>query len=136
MKINTTEIQLLNRENISIVPNLPGVYEIYAFSENGEPLVINRFAKKDLQGLLYIGRTINLHNRLYNFLLSSDVKLRTHNHSGALKYKERDIIRKTLKKHSLCFQHIELNENEIKEKEKELLDKYAIEFGEYPLLNT
>ena len=127
------KIKLLNKENISDLPKNSGIYRIFAYSQNFEPIIINRFAKRDKQGLLYIGRTKNLNARLNNFLLSSDINKNTHNHSGALKYKKKDVIRKTLKKHTLYFNFQVLNE--INEEEKKLLDNYSNEFGEYPPLN-
>ena len=126
--------KLLNREKIADLPENPGVYRIYAYS-NEEPIEINRFANKDKQGLLYIGRTKNLKARLNNFLLSSDTNKRTHNHSGALKYRNNHIIREALKNHTICFEYFELDEDVIKNKETELLNQYSSLFGEYPPLN-
>ncbi len=126
----------LTAANINRVPLSRGIYQIYA-KLNDEFITINRFCDIDISGKLYIGTTNRqtLRKRLNQFRLSSDENYNTYNHSGALKYKNRPIIKQTLgQNHILFFSYIEVeNPNEL---EMQLLQQYAEQFGEYPPLNT
>ena len=127
---------ILNQGEINQIPELIGIYRIYAKTDQNIPIPITRFCNTDQSGLLYIGRTTgqNLKTRLYQFYASSNVDMLTHNHSGGLKYCNNAIIRQTLgENHSLYFDY-ELNENPT-ELEAQLLQEYIAEFGEYPPLN-
>jgi hypothetical protein len=125
----------LTPENIKRMPYSRGVYRIWAKSENGKPISIHRFCGIDNNGLLYIGRTIDqtLSKRVYQFSASSNISKNTHNHSGAGKYKNSEIIRKTLGEHKLWFDFIETDDP--KTKENELLTEYSLLYGEKPPLN-
>jgi len=125
----------LTKENLVKIPNKHGVYWIYAYDMNGNPIHIQRFAQKDKTGLIYIGRTHKqgLHKRISNFFYTIQKKGSTTNHSGALKYKNRQIIQRHLGKHDLCLKYA-TSENPV-DKENELIKEYAVKFGEYPLLN-
>ncbi len=125
----------LNEQSIKQIPDNIGVYRIFACDENDKPICINRFAKADESGLVYIGRTIkqNLRLRVNNFFYSSLEGGKTKNHSGAIKYKTRNIIKKRLGDHKLKVEYYPCNNP--KEEESKALNKYAQEFGEFPLLN-
>ena len=125
----------LNKLQIKQLPEEPGVYIIYAKSSDGRTISISRFCGVDRRGILYIGRTSkqNLKERVYQFYASSNLKMKTNNHSGGNKYFSNVIIRKTLGEHSL---HFNFEITEVAEvRENELLSKYMTEFGEYPPLN-
>ena len=122
-------------QNIHLIPEEIGVYVIYCLGQDSKRIIISRFAKPDYQGILYIGRTTkqNLRKRVYNFLLSSDIDKKTTNHSGALKYRRNTVIRDKLGFHILYVQY-EVCPDPI-QREKEMLLKYSLEFGELPPLN-
>lgn len=128
-------MNLLTIENLRTVPEKAGVYKIFVYNTDEKPVGINRFAKLDKSGLVYIGRTSKktLKTRLMNFLFASQPTGKTTSHSGALKYREREIIKNTLGKHHLVFEYEVTNDG--KNREIDLLRSYAKEFGEHPLLN-
>src|SRR5690606_8892504 len=96
---------ILNQGEINQIPQLIGIYRIYAKTHNNIPIPITRFCNTDESGLLYIGRTTgqNLRTRLYQFYASSNVEMLTHNHSGGLKYCNNPIIRETLGENHLLY---------------------------------
>lgn len=109
----------------------PGIYRIYWIKENN-PQTIERICKKDTSGLLYIGKTEGtLQNRLNQFRCSA-FKGST-NHSGALKYRKSNALRKLIKENEL-FAIIEPCNNAT-DKEKKELRNYIDQFGEVPPLN-
>lgn len=127
---------ILTKDEISRIPQLIGVYRIYAKTQNNVPIPITRFCGTDHSGLLYIGQTSgqNLRIRLYQFYASSNTEMLTRNHSGGLKYCNNPIIRETLGENHLLYFDYELNEKPNK-REEQLLQEYITEFGEYPPLN-
>lgn len=125
----------LTENNLLNIPKKQGVYKLYALKTNGNRITIQRFAGVDYSGTLYIGQTTrqNLRKRIYNLFATTRENGNTSNHSGGLKYRTSDIIRKTLEVHLLYFD-FEVCENPLN-REKELLKEYAERFGEYPPLN-
>lgn len=125
----------LTQQNINLAPASPGIYRIYAYSNNNIAIPIRKFADTDNSGLIYIGRTVQqtLQIRIYNFYATSRPNARTTNHSGAVKYRAIPIIQQVLGDHYLFFD-FEVCANPV-HREGELLREYACEFGEYPLLN-
>lgn len=123
---------LTTKEEIDInADKKPGIYRIYWIKKN-KPQTINRICKNDTTGLLYIGKTEGtLQNRLNQFRCSA-FKNST-NHSGALKYRRSDALRKLIKENEL-FAVIEPCNNAT-DKEKKELNKYVDQFGEVPPLN-
>ncbi|KAF2081702.1 hypothetical protein [Flavobacterium sharifuzzamanii] len=124
----------LTMENLIQIPSKAGVYRIFAL-RNKLPISINRFAKIDNTGLLYIGQTSGqtLRKRAYNFLATSRSNSNTTNHSGALKYRLLPIIQQILADHKLYFD-FEICENPLF-RERELIGNYKSIFGECPILN-
>jgi len=129
-------MQILNLEEINQVPTKKGVYKIYVKDNQSNLIPINRFCNIDHSGLLYIGRTIkqDLKKRIYQFYASSNVNMLTHNHSGGLKYSKIPIIREALGKNHFLYFDFEPHDYP-KARETELLQDYALIFGEYPPLN-
>jgi len=125
----------LTKENLAKIPDKHGVYWMYAHDLNKNPIHIQRFAKKDKTGLIYIGRTHKqgLRKRISNFFYTIKEASNTTNHSGALKYRNRLIIQSCLGSHNL-YLTFETSETPVV-RENDLLKEYAEEFGEYPLLN-
>jgi len=126
----------LNKNNIKGCPETIGVYKIYAFDDIGIAIPISRFGGVDDSGLLYIGETTkqNLKRRIHNFWMTSRLELNTHNHSGALKYRLNETIRKVLGINHILSFDVEFVEKP-KQREKELLNEYAAIYGEFPPLN-
>ena len=127
-------IHLIER-NLTDIPEELGIYKVFAVSENGHPVPIQRFAGVDPSGILYIGQTTKqtLKKRIYNLLATTRATGKTTNHSGGLKYKTNPIIRQTLVNHML-YVDFEICEFPLK-REKVLLQEYSSIFGEYPPLN-
>jgi len=125
----------LTKENISNVPLELGIYRIWAINKNKRPFSVDRFCGTDKRGLLYIGKTEKqtLRKRLYQFASSANLVMKTHNHSGGMKYFNMEVIQKKLSKYSLWFDYEKTNQP--KEREAELLKIYSKTFGEYPPLN-
>ena len=125
----------LTKENISSVPLELGIYRIWAIDKNKKPLAVNRFCGTDKSGLLYIGKTEKqtLRKRLYQFASSANLEMKTHNHSGGMKYFNLEVIQNKLSKYSLWFDYEKTTQP--KERETELLKDYSKIFGEYPPLN-
>jgi hypothetical protein len=125
----------LTLENLNLVPQVPGVYKIYARSLDGIGIPINRMAAIDTEGLVYIGRTIGqtLQKRLYNFVATARLNSRTTNHPGALKYRTLPVIQQALGRHSLFYEVIVCVDPALVE--NTALADYRRSFGEYPPLN-
>ena len=135
MKAIKNEMKKLDKKEIKLIPESTGIYRVYGKTHENYPIPITRFCNTDKSGLLCIGRTTgqNLKTRLYQFFASSNVDMKTHNHSGGLKYCNNPIIRETLGlKHSLYFDFEETDN--AAEREEELLKEYKFIFGEYPHL--
>jgi hypothetical protein len=127
---------LLTITNLANCPNNFGVYKIFAYNNLNQPIPINRFGGIDKNGLLYIGQTYKqgLPIRIGNFLRVSGAHYKSNNHSGALKYKKNKKVQDVLGRGHKLFYSFEICLNP-KNRENELLNSYAIEFGEYPPLN-
>lgn len=109
----------------------PGLYRIY-WIKKGRPKTICRLNGKDKTGLLYIGQTDGtLRIRLNNFRCSAFLK--STNHSGGLKYRLNNSLKKLIKPDEL-FAEIEPCEGSY-EKETKELNNYSLIFGEVPPLN-
>ena len=110
----------------------PGVYKIYLFNQN--PLTIQRLLKPDESGLIYIGAAekTELIYRLSCFLNTIKNKKQT-NHSAGLKIKSNKNLKKFVTQNTLMYDMVlDLNAKKL---EKNLIEKYKLEFGEVPPLN-
>ncbi|MEO0076037.1 MAG: hypothetical protein ABIK31_08080 [candidate division WOR-3 bacterium] len=114
----------------------PGVYKLIAFDKKENIIPINRFLGTDQNGILYIGKSINLLKRM--------IKLRRGliNPSEAIGH----IATRRIKSIKNILNYIDINTLRIsieytdspesaKKFEATLLDKYTEEFGERPPLN-
>jgi hypothetical protein len=78
----------LTQGNFDKLPDYAGVYKIYAYQKNAyESVIIRRFVKDDITGLVYIGMTHkqSLRLRLKNF----EISLRNEkalNHKAAIEF--------------------------------------------------
>jgi len=109
-----------------------GVYRIYLFNES--PLRIQRFLKTDDSGLIYIGAAekTELVYRLSCFL-NTIKNNKQNNHSAGFKVKTNKNLNSFITNNTLMYDVIiDLNAKKI---EKNLIEKYKLEFGEVPPLN-
>jgi DNA gyrase/topoisomerase IV subunit B len=109
-----------------------GVYRIYLFNES--PLKIQRFLKTDDSGLIYIGAAekTELVYRLSCFL-NTIKNNKQNNHSAGFKVKTNKNLNSFITNNTLMYDVIiDLNAKKI---EKNLIEKYKLEFGEVPPLN-
>lgn len=135
MNLGRLFMYVVSLNAIRQIPDDFGIYKIYAYTFDNKPIVIQRFAKADESGLIYIGHASRqfIKKRLENFEMTARKNSNTTNHSGALKYRSIHIISKILGAHILCFEYEICNNPKLKE--KELLFKYRTIFGDTPLLN-
>lgn len=124
----------LTIENIKLDESLksPGVYKIYLFNQN--PLTIQRLLKPDKSGLIYIGAAekTELIYRLSCFL-NTIKNEKQNNHSAGFKVKTNENLKSFLAQNTLMYDVIlDLNAKKL---EKNLIEKYKLEFGEVPPLN-
>lgn len=124
----------LNFENISHL-HIKGIYKIYLCDNDGKPKLINRVAKSDSTGLIYIGasykQTIGV--RLKNFLNTMNQNRSTNNHTAGNKISNNKILISVIEGNSLYFKCEQ--DSAPQSYEKTLIDKYIAEFGEKPPLN-
>jgi hypothetical protein len=126
----------LTKDFIKDIPDGYGVYRIFVRTKKNLPIRIPRFAAVDETGLIYIGRAVGqfLRRRVANFEITARQNSNTTNHSGAMKYKTFDVIRRRLSEdHELYFVY-EFCDNPAY-REKELLIEYRHKYGDTPLLN-
>ena len=72
----------------------PGIYKIRMVDKDGKPIPINRIGGIDLEGIIYIGQSVRLRERIEDFIRGS--------HSGGRTYKK---MRKRLRKHKPYQEH-------------------------------
>lgn len=125
----------LTIENIKLDERLksPGVYKIYLFNKN--PLTIQRLFKPDENGLIYIGAAdkTKLSSRLSYFLNTMDINKKQNTHSAGFKIKTNENLNRFILQKTLMYEVIlDINAKKL---EKNLIEKYKLEFGEVPPLN-
>ena len=119
-------------------PNGPGIYKVYLYNTNGQPVAIQRAFGLDERGLIYIGVSkANLRARLSMFRRVSTPGLNTTSHSGARKYK---VLKARLDRvfpgHQLFFDFEVMESADLaKRREESLLSDTRVNFGDTPLLN-
>lgn len=127
----------ITQANIDALPDYTGVYKIYAYQKNAdEPVIIRRFAKDDITGLVYIGMTHkqSLRVRLKNFEISLR-KEKTRNHTAAIKLWKRVKLNSLKKCRFFACCSNELKKELAKDVERIQIERYVSQFGESPLLN-
>ena len=127
----------LTQGNFDKLPDYTGVYKIYAYQKNAnEPVIIRRFVKDDITGLVYIGMTHkqSLRVRLKNFEISLRNE-KTRNHTAAIKLWKRVKLNslKQCRFFAWCSDPIKLELVRIVEDDE--IKKYIQVYGESPLLN-
>jgi hypothetical protein len=115
------------------VPKEGGVYKIQCI-QNKKPIKINRVLGIDDQGILYIGKSVNLRERLRILKRSLNQKTKVTGHTFGKKYFENKKLEKIFPLNSLYVSFITTSEP--KTRETELLNKYFAKFGEVPPFNS
>jgi hypothetical protein len=123
----------INRHDI---PEKPGVYMIRHAERKGSPAKINRVYGIDEQGILSIGETINLKDRLRGFHRTIEGPRRWSNHAASWYYVSCRYDR-FFKKDGLQFRYrITKTKEEAEREEFILLAKYRNKFLDLPPLNN
>lgn len=112
----------------------PGIYRIRAFTEDGKPLPINRFGGVDRLGILHIGKSVNLGNRIRRFRQAAE-RLKASHHAGREYAKWR--FDKLVPRERLRFDYIvTLTERDALALERELHKAYRTQFFDRPPLDS
>jgi hypothetical protein len=110
-----------------------GVYKIISIVD-GHRMPIQRLLGIDLKGVLYIGGSLCLVNRITTFKKTISTSFKSNNHSGGRRYIKNEKIVKAFPYNSL---YVEMTQHDYPtEIEKQLLDEYFWVFGEAPPLNA
>ena len=114
--------------------NKAGVYRIRAFKEHGKPFPIHRLGGVDSLGILHIGKSKNLKNRINFFRQSSEGKNDSH-HAGYEFYIWD--FKKIIPLNNLRFDYIETpTEQEALRMERLLHKEYREQFFDRPPLDS
>ncbi|MFC1949015.1 hypothetical protein ACFLW0_02450 [Chloroflexota bacterium] len=121
----------------------PGVYKIRIADVDCNPFQIDRFLGSDSEGIVVIGNSINVFNRVRNFLKAYEGKY--HKHSAGsrafllrafLGMGKTNFTRNIYRDGRLMFTAVKLNSKpEAILEEEELLKVYFLTYGELPPLN-
>lgn len=112
-----------------------GVYILKCFdSENtSTPLPVNRFLKKDSEGILYIGMANEFLDRVPNLTKSISPNYKSSSHACGVRYKSNQSIQDRYPFENLYLELIGSDNPRVTE--SDLLKKYEEIFGELPPLN-
>lgn len=127
------KIRIENRDFHNQVPDNPGIYRIYSIDRNENPHPLPRVLGTDLDGVLYIGNSENLKERVRMLWRVLQPNLRATAHTFGMNYKSLEVIRNAFPLETLAIEY-EVNENP-KQYEKEQIEIYRQKFGEVPPLN-
>jgi hypothetical protein len=131
------DLNEITQITIDKLPDHIGVYKIYAFQKNeDEPVIIRRFVKDDITGLVYIGMSIkqSLRVRLKNFEISLR-KEKTRNHTAAIKLWKREKLNSLKECRFFVWFSDPIKLEHVKIVEDDEIKNYIQDFGESPLLN-
>jgi excinuclease UvrABC nuclease subunit len=115
------------------IPEHPGVYKIYSLDVEGNPLPLQRVLGADVDGVLYIGKTSNLKNRLRMLWRALNPDYLATGHTFGVNYKQLEIIRHAFPLQTLAVDY-EVTTH-YGERETELIEQYRQQFGEVPPMN-
>ncbi len=127
----------LTQDNIGNLADYTGIYKIFAYQKNvDESVIIRRFVKDDITGLVYIGMTHkkSLRVRLKNFEISLR-KVKTRNHASAIKLWDRHSLQELRHCRFLVWCSNPIKLEIVKMVEDDEIKKYIQVFGESPFLN-
>lgn len=116
------------------VPSESGVYFIYSILENGYPKIVQRVLKNDSSGILYIGKSKNLKERLRMLFRVLNPELyKADAHTFGKNYNQSSGLQDSFPLESLAV--IYILSQDYSNLETTELKKYFEEFGEVPPLN-
>ena len=115
------------------IPESGGVYFIYSLNNN-IPIKLDRVLGADEEGVLYIGKSENLRERLRMLWRVLNPKLKATAHTFGTKYNNNKKLREAFPLNSL-YVSFRITTNP-KTLESELLDKYFSNYGEVPPFNS
>lgn len=115
------------------IPKCGGVYFIHSYN-NQIPIRLNRVLGTDEEGVLYIGKSENLRERLRMLWRVLNPKLKATAHTFGTKYNDNKKLREAFPLKSLYVSFRITNEP--KSLESELLDIYFSKYGEVPPFNS
>jgi hypothetical protein len=134
-KFKTVKKQKLSQPDFwKEVPKEEGVYWIYGLEPDGKPCLINRLFGSDPTGLLYVGQSKDLRERLRMLWRTIQEDYLAKAHTFGKKYKHIKKARNKFPIHSLMVR-FELCSS-AKNREAKVLEKYIAEFGEVPPFNS
>ena len=115
------------------IPDVGGVYNIHCF-KGKKPITINRVLGIDNQGILYIGKSDNLRERLRMLWRVLNPNLKATAHTFGSKFNDNKKLKEAFPLNSLFIKYQVSKES--KKLEKDLLDQYFQNFGEVPPFNS
>lgn len=116
------------------IPEQGGVYWIYSLDDNDIPCPINRILDTDYNGVLYIGESGNLRERLRMLWRVLNPDYGATAHPFGMNYNSLPELRLRFPLHTLAIEW-EVNANH-KDYETQLISDYRQHFGEVPPLNA
>jgi hypothetical protein len=126
-------IKLLNDRFRNHIPECGGVYFIHSYN-NQIPIRLNRLLGADEEGILYIGKSDNLRERLRMLWRVLNPSQKATAHTFGKKYNSNEKLREAFPLESMYISY--RISTEPKTFEFELLDKYFLKFGEVPPFNS
>jgi excinuclease UvrABC nuclease subunit len=115
------------------IPSIPGVYKIYSLNDNNNARPLQRLLGTDQEGLLYIGKSENLNDRVRMLWRVLQPNYKATAHTFGMNYKSLQVIRDAFPLDTLA---IEFEENNMaKTYEKTIIETYRQKYGEVPPLN-
>ena len=115
------------------IPDQPGVYKIYSLDDNNIPRPINRLGGIDMQGILYIGESQNLKERLRMLWRVLNPNYLATAHTFGINYNTVPLLQELFPHNSLAvtFEIIQDHTSH----ETMLIENYRQLYGEVPPFN-
>lgn len=130
-----TYLKLDDEDFHKTIPNSPGVYKIYSLNEKGKPHILSRLLGNDEEGVLYIGQSEKLNDRLrLLFRVLHPEKYKATAHTFGDKYRINNSLKMKFPVKSLAISFEKVDD--AKTCEEKLIRKYSEKFGEVPPCNS
>lgn len=135
-KVNLlTNMSLIIDDNFHAeIPEKEGVYKIICLDNKQFPKHIPRATGVDIEGILYIGTSINLNKRLTDFKKGLLPTYESNPHIAARRYLKISSLVKEYHYQNMIAEFVVTKDHKIKE--RETIDNYIAKFGEAPPLNS
>lgn len=115
------------------IPEQPGVYKLFSLNENDTPKHLQRVLGTDTAGILYIGKSNNLRDRLRMLWRVLNPDYNTRGHTFGVNNNSILIIREAFPLDTLAID-FEV-QHDFHNYETLVIENYRQEFGEVPPLN-